>query len=94
MARHLERCQIEGHEFGLTFQGPYYFLRHPLYWGIVIQQLSMALLVSSPFVLLLTFVLALLLWQVVQNEEAELVEMFPPYRDYQEKVPLFWPKIG
>lgn len=76
----------------LTTDGIYSFVRHPQYTGIflaVFGQLihwpTIPTLVLSPFIIWLYVRLA-------KREEQNLLEKFGPvYRDYQERVPRFFP---
>ncbi|MHA3980304.1 methyltransferase family protein [Halovulum sp. GXIMD14794] len=64
--------------------GPYRFTRNPMYLGIVVAELGLALALSLDWLVMLTPVIwALLHWGVVLREEAYLTRRFgQPYIDF------------
>jgi len=68
----------------LVEAGPYRFTRNPMYLGIIMAELGLALALSLDWLLLLTpAIWALLHWGVVLREEAYLTRRFgQPYTDF------------
>ena len=79
----------------LVFNGPYAYVRHPIY-GLS-QVIMLAALCSLPCVLVLIVAaihLALMQWEV-RREEKYLVQLHgSAYADYMQKVGRFVPRIG
>jgi protein-S-isoprenylcysteine O-methyltransferase Ste14 len=66
--------------------GPYAFVRHPLYVGLLIFVTGIPLALGSYWALVLVApVLPLIVWRL-QNEESFLAEHLAGYREYQHKV--------
>ncbi|HEY3901577.1 MAG TPA: isoprenylcysteine carboxylmethyltransferase family protein [Chthoniobacter sp.] len=81
----------ENHEF--VQNGPFRFVRHPVYFSMILELLANGLLCSAWWMLLLipvAFIPALILR--LRLEEPALVEKFGDrYRDYQRGVPMLIP---
>jgi protein-S-isoprenylcysteine O-methyltransferase Ste14 len=81
----------DNHEF--VQSGPFRFLRHPVYFSMVLELAAFGLICSAWFMLLVVpfaFVPALILR--LRLEEPALVEKFgDTYRDYQRRVPMLIP---
>jgi len=76
----------EGHR--LVTGGPYRFVRHPGYTGIVLQLLGLALLAGSLASVAFVLPVIALLPLRIRVEEHQLVEYFGvAYRDYQRRTP-------
>lgn len=77
----------------LVIAGPYRYVRHPLYFGVVVLVLGWWLLLDYSFLLLSTVLL--LLWfnfVVTRFEEEELRAIFgEQYEEYAEEVPRMIP---
>lgn len=77
----------------LVVAGPYRYVRHPLYSGVIAMVFGIALLVDRTPAWL--GALALFLWfefVLAPFEERELVALFgPPYREYMAVTPRFLP---
>lgn len=74
--------------------GIYSRIRHPQYLGGFLSHIGMTLLLSSWFSLLCTPVVALVIYLLCRREERELVREFGDvYREYREKVPMFFPRL-
>lgn len=74
--------------------GIYRFVRHPIYGGLVVLVLGVSLL-SSPWALVPSALLALVLVGKSVREERWLVERYPGYTAYRERVrrrflPFVW----
>jgi protein-S-isoprenylcysteine O-methyltransferase Ste14 len=83
----------EEHEF--VQNGPFRFVRHPAYFSMLLELLSVPLICGAYFSLLaipLFFVPALL--RRIRIEEAALVDKFgEPYREYQRTKPALFPRL-
>jgi protein-S-isoprenylcysteine O-methyltransferase Ste14 len=77
----------------LKTTGIYQELRHPMYTGLLLIMLGLAIATDSATRLVLTIGLGYLLEIKTTKEEEFLLERFPEYNDYQEQVPQkFFPK--
>ena len=81
----------ENHEF--VQSGPFRWMRHPAYFSMVLELVSLALILNAFFTLLiipLIFIPALLLR--LRIEEAALIEKFgDAYREYRKRTPALFP---
>jgi protein-S-isoprenylcysteine O-methyltransferase Ste14 len=75
----------------LVTTGPYKVVRHPLYLCEGIALLGIALQVISPSAVALLFVIALLQFRRMINEEAVLSSAFSEYRAYAARTPRVIP---
>ena len=69
----------------LVEAGPYRFVRHPIYGGLVLAGIAVALIRASLPVALLTLALAVVLDVKRRREEAWLVDRYPGYVDYRAR---------
>jgi protein-S-isoprenylcysteine O-methyltransferase Ste14 len=82
----------EQHEFVMT--GPYAYVRHPIYTGIMLAALGTALLGSILGIVVFVVVTITLVWRM-DKEEQIMLELFPrQYPAYQQRtkrlVPFVW----
>lgn len=80
----------------LITDGPYRWVRHPMYSAFYLLHIAVALLSANAFIAL-TWLggLTLLLVRRVREEEAMLVEAFgAEYRRYMERTGRFLPRLG
>ncbi len=85
-------CVLEGHVIMKT--GPYYFIRHPIYTGIVMMLLGT--LGVTRFLILIPVTLTIFILYAVKAvmEEKILSDAFGgEYHAYRKAVPMFLPKI-
>ncbi len=75
----------------LVTEGPYRFVRHPLYICEGITVLGVTLQVISPSAILIAIVVAMAQYRRMINEEAVLTLAFPEYRAYAARTPLVIP---
>lgn len=82
----------EGHE--LIVRGPYAFVRHPIYTGLLAMFLATALLyglLAGVFAVLLVFVS---FWIKLRDEEEVMLKQFPDqYPAYQQRVKRIIPYL-
>jgi len=71
----------------LVSSGPYRYVRHPMYSGIVLFTLGVGLAYANPAVLLASFTFLVFFMAKTGHEEAMLVESVPGYRTYRSEVP-------
>jgi len=77
----------------LVEAGAYRFVRHPIYAGLIVGGLGLALLRGSVPTLLATLVLAVILDVKRRREEDWLLTRFPSYADYRRRVKALIPLI-
>lgn len=72
----------------LVVKGPYRFSRNPIYLGLAVTYLGLALWLASPFALVMLPVTLYMLWLlVIRSEEKYLAERFgQQYQDYKARV--------
>jgi protein-S-isoprenylcysteine O-methyltransferase Ste14 len=71
----------------LVSSGPYRYVRHPMYSGIVLFTLGVGLAYANPAVLLASFTFLVFFMAKTGHEEEMLVESVPGYRTYRSEVP-------
>lgn len=82
----------EGHT--LVCRGPYTIVRHPIYSGLLLALLGVALIVGEVRCLLGVGVLFLSFWLKSRMEERFMLEQFDgDYRHYQQKVKALIPYV-
>jgi len=70
----------------LVVGGVYRFVRHPIYGGIVLGGFGLSLADGNPAGLALTLALGVLFYGKSGFEERRLIERFPEYAIYRERV--------
>ena len=78
----------------LAVSGPFAYTRNPLYLGTLLVGIGFAVAgshIGTGIVLVAFFVLFYL--PVIEEEENYLVEKFPGYREYRERVPRLLPAL-
>jgi len=65
--------------------GPYRFIRHPIYAGLVLAGIGIAVLRLSPVIAALTLALFVVLDLTRRREEAWLLERYPEYDSYRRR---------
>jgi protein-S-isoprenylcysteine O-methyltransferase Ste14 len=77
----------------LVTSGPYRFIRHPVYTGILVIILGSALTVSYYWFILLA-VMAVFFFYSARYEEKFMIQRFPKtYPDYQKETKMFVPFV-
>lgn len=77
----------------LQTAGLYRWSRHPLYTGVIVIGLGLALRRVSVVAVLALIALVVLLDRKARYEEALLVERYPEYGPYRDRTPRFFPGI-
>jgi len=77
----------------LVTSGIYAWMRHPLYSGLVLVTLGFALMTMSLARIFLSALLFALLDAKSAQEEIWLVETYPEYAEYQQRVKKFLPGL-
>jgi protein-S-isoprenylcysteine O-methyltransferase Ste14 len=79
----------------LVFNGPYAYVRHPIYGLSQVLMLATLCALPSPLMLVIAALhLALMQWEV-RREEKYLVQLHgPAYADYMQRVGRFVPRIA
>ena len=70
----------------LLESGPYAIVRHPIYSGVILGFLGLALRGANPPAVLLALALIPFFYAKTSHEERLLTARFPEYRAYQERV--------
>jgi protein-S-isoprenylcysteine O-methyltransferase Ste14 len=82
-------------EHQLVTNGPYRWVRHPLYSVGSLMFITLALMADSWFIALMAIIAFILLAMRTPNEEAHLIEKFgDEYRDYMKRTGAYFPKLG
>lgn len=81
----------DNHEFVKT--GPFRWMRHPVYFSMVLELVSFCLILSAFWTLLIVPILFIpALYLRLRTEEAALIEKFgDTYREYRRQVPAILP---
>ena len=66
--------------------GLYRYVRHPIYFGVLLAALAWLLIFPGVYVLAYAIALFVLFDIKAKREEVWLVERFPTYKDYQRRV--------
>lgn len=77
----------------LVQSGLYRYVRHPIYFGVLLAALAWLLIFPNVYILLYDIGLFILFDIKARREEIWLVERFPAYRDYQMRVKKLLPGI-
>ena len=77
----------------LITHGPYAFIRHPIYTGILIAGLGWAIYSGSGIRLGIIFLLGALFFFKARYEESLLKQKFDSYEAYMTKTGMFLPKF-
>ncbi|MBL7963475.1 MAG: isoprenylcysteine carboxylmethyltransferase family protein [Flavobacteriales bacterium] len=79
---------------GLLRNGPYRWVRHPIYTGVISMALGWCLLCPTLPTALVCLITLLYLPFGIRHEESRLVQQFgEAYRNYQHEVPALWPRF-
>jgi protein-S-isoprenylcysteine O-methyltransferase Ste14 len=74
--------------------GPYRYLRHPMYFGYLLELAGLLLSSLTPAMLLLGAGFVLLMVARARLEEERLAEADPAYRDYMQRTGFLFPRFG
>jgi protein-S-isoprenylcysteine O-methyltransferase Ste14 len=77
----------------LVLDGPYTYVRHPMYVSVLLIGMAAVLLYLDWLKLLCWIALFAVLWIKSEVEEKALRQRFPGYRDYASMVGRFFPRI-
>jgi len=82
------------HTDAVVADGPYRYVRNPLYLGTLVQAVGFALIASRLGAAILVLLMGVLVWRLIGREEAELVaSQGERYRAYRAAVPAFVPAL-
>lgn len=70
----------------LVMSGAYRFVRHPIYFGVLVAALGLALVTANPYRLALTALLFVFFDRKAKREEQWLLEKYPDYDAYRARV--------
>lgn len=71
----------------LMESGPYSLVRHPIYSGVVLGFLGLSIKGGNTYALLASLLLLPFFYAKTQHEERLLIERFPEYAGYRDRVP-------
>jgi protein-S-isoprenylcysteine O-methyltransferase Ste14 len=77
----------------LVQAGLYRWVRHPIYFGVIVLSIGWGLIQQSTLVWLYVLIIAIFFDIKSRKEEQWLVERFPAYADYQGRVRKLIPWI-
>jgi protein-S-isoprenylcysteine O-methyltransferase Ste14 len=77
----------------LVQSGLYRYVRHPIYFGVLLAAFAWLLIYPNAYILLYAIGLFFLFDIKARREEVWLVERFPAYQDYQTKVKKLVPGV-
>jgi len=81
-------------EHKLVTNGPYHWIRHPIYSAILLWSAGLALITASWVVALIPVAFAVFFMARVRNEERMMVEAFGDvYRAYMQQTGRFLPRV-
>ena len=96
LGKNLTDTVVTRRQHTLVTSGPYRWVRHPFYVGLVLMVFGVSVATANGLII----VLAGLLWfgfllPRTRIEERNLIERFgDEYRDYIRRVGRFWPRLG
>lgn len=89
--------QLKKSDWGkrLATKGPYQFVRHPLYSGVIYSATGLIATLQTSWSLLISVLPLSVFWSwLVQKEERDMVNRFgKKYLDYMEKTGQFFPSM-
>ncbi|MGB9359195.1 MAG: isoprenylcysteine carboxylmethyltransferase family protein [Acidimicrobiia bacterium] len=74
-------------ETRLVDHGPYRLVRHPIYFGVILGAVGLALAFASPAAVIVSLVFVPFFMAKTGFEEDRLVENVPGYREYRSAIP-------
>lgn len=78
----------------LIQSGLYRYIRHPIYFGILIAGSGLSLSTNSGYRLMITVLLFVLFYFKTEFEEKKLLEKYEDYKNYMKRTGRFLPKFG
>jgi len=92
--RHLDRSvSVLAQAREIVVQGPYRWVRHPLYAGELVSSLGLAIAVNSyPALALWVVMCALQIYRAVREEQV-LLQALPAYRSYRNRTAALLPGV-
>ena len=85
-------AQQEGQE--LMTSGPYHFVRHPIYTGMLSALIGSALVGGTLWFIIFVLICVLLTWKRIRAEEKFMMQQFPnQYHDYKKRTRVLIPFV-
>lgn len=78
----------------LRVDGPYRFVRHPIYSGLLLLAVGLAVIAGTVLAAVTFLALFAMLSLKARFEERLLAERFPGYREYARRTPRFVPRLS
>ena len=95
LGRNLTDTVVTRQQHTLVVQGPYFWIRHPLYDSAALLTVAVSLMAANWFLFVTGVVIVSLLIIRTRTEEENLVARFgDSYRTYMEQTGRFLPRIG
>lgn len=73
--------------------GPYAHIRHPIFTGLVLQMIGLALVFLYPITIGLLLIAITYGVYTILHEEKFMAAKFPEYKDYMSRTSRFIPKF-
>lgn len=84
---HLTALPAPRHGAVLLDRGPFALVRHPIYGGLILGFLGLAIRGGNLIAAMLALLLIPFFWAKTEHEERLLAARLPDYDDYRERVP-------
>ena len=95
LGRNLTDTVVTRQKHTLVVQGPYSWIRHPLYDSAALLTVAVSLITANWFLYVICVVIFCLLVIRTRTEEENLVVRFgDSYRTYMERTGRFLPRLG
>jgi protein-S-isoprenylcysteine O-methyltransferase Ste14 len=81
-------------EHAIITEGPYSWVRHPMYTVFILITLSILFLIANLFVTIFALLIIIMLYPISKREEQMLITQFgDQYRDYMQRTGRFLPPL-
>lgn len=87
IGRHLTPYPAPNEGTVLVASGPYRLVRHPIYGGLIVGAMGLALMALNPWAVMFALVFVVFFMAKTGFEEDLLMERFPGYGEYRALVP-------
>jgi protein-S-isoprenylcysteine O-methyltransferase Ste14 len=92
---HREYWSKEDETGRLVTEGIYSYIRHPQYTGFILMTLGLLIHWATIPLLVMWPLLVIQYYRLAKKEEKEMLSQFgEEYKEYMEKVPMFFPRLS